>query len=204
MTRTPRTILPVLDKYLRGKIFLTLLLILAIIMVPEKTGNAAVIFSIKVIGLSGHLKKNQNPHLYRIKFDKKGKLVVHLGIVLSAEYFIYKEIVSVKFAQAAMLDCAFLPAGFTHLGLRLCGRSGPHTFTIGNGPTLFYRKDWKDLPGYFDEGLLKHSKNMQYRFFWYAGEIEYDYALAGKPDFSLGMIPGPPVFFTIAPGIRFR
>ena len=80
------------------------MLILTIIMIPEKTGNAGVIFSIKVIGLSGHLKKNQNPHLYRIKFDKKGKLVVHLGIVLSAEYFIYKEIVSVKFAQAETIS----------------------------------------------------------------------------------------------------
>jgi len=180
------------------------LMILLLIMTNVKFANAEVIYSIKLIGLTGHLKKNQNPHLYRIKFDKKGKMVINLGLVLSAEYFIYKEVLSIKFAQAFMLDCAFLPSGFTHLGLRLCAHSGRHTFTIGNGPTLFYRQDWRNLPAYHDEGLLKRSGNMQYRFFWYAGEVEYDYALSGKPDLSISLIPGPPVFFTIAPGIRLK
>jgi len=181
-----------------------LLFIPVLILLPQKTASSETIFSLKIIGITGHLKKNQNPHLYRIKVNKRGRLVAHLGIILSAEHFIYQEMVSVKLAQAFMLDCAFLPAGFTYLGLRLCGRSGPHTFAIGNGPTLFYRRSWLDLPGYNDEGLLRQSKNIQYRFFWYAGEVEYDYALTGKPDFSLGLIPGPPVFFTIAPGVRFK
>jgi hypothetical protein len=169
----------------------------------QTLGYGQGILEVKIIALTGHLRKNNNPHLFKLKLDKKGRLTLPIGVALGVEYFLYQNHLAVKFVQSFMLDCGFQPAGFTHLGFRLHVRTGRHALAIGNGPTLFYRRDWSHLPNYVDEGLFRRAANCQYIFIWYAGEVEYIYTRRSKPDFSLTFIPGPPIFFTIAPGWRF-
>lgn len=166
------------------------------------SAQSQVSIGIKFIGLSAHLKRSPHPHLYPGKLDKDGTLVATTGIILTAEYFVYQNILSVKLAQCFLFDCAGKPAGFFHVGLRVSAYHNKWSGSIGNGPTLFFRRDWKDLPGYVDEGLFKRHKNFQYRFFWYAGEVEGNYTLNDRLQFSTTFIPGPPEFFSIAPGIR--
>lgn len=167
-----------------------------------QTSFAQWFFEVKFIGISAHLKKNPHPHLYQRKFDKNGFLVLNLGLIFSIEKMIHGEIVSLKFSQAIFRDCANQTAGFTHTGFRLHKNFGQHHLSIGNGPTLFYRKSWKGLPGYVDEGLFKSTSKQQYRYFWYAGEITYSYFFHEEGAFSTTFIPGPPEFATIAAGIR--
>lgn len=162
------------------------------------------IFEVKFIGVSAHLKKNPHPHLYKRKFDKNGFLVLNLGLLVSVERMIYNDLISVKYSQAIFKDCANKFAGFAHLGLRLNENYKNHHFSIGNGPTLFIRKDWKELPGYVDEGLFKRYGKYQYRYFWYAGEVGYSYFLEESQAFSITFIPGPPEFATMATGFRMK
>jgi len=159
-------------------------------------------FEIKFVGISAHLKKNPHPHLYKRKLDKSGFLVMNLGVIFSIEKMVCNDFLSLKFSQAFFLDCASELAGFSHAGLRFNGTIDHHHFAIGNGPTLFYRKDWKTLEGYVDEGLFKTYKEYQYRYFWYAGEINYDYFFTNSEAFSFTLIPGPPEFATFAAGLR--
>jgi hypothetical protein len=162
------------------------------------------LINVKYIGLSGHLKVSPHPHLYTRKIDKKGFTVLNIGVIAGVERNFIKNWFSVKFVQAVFSDCASQPAGFTHIGVRFSFANKNHHFSIGNGPTIFYRKDWLDLPGYVDEGLFKRKDKVQYIFFWYAGEVEYNYRINEKMDIGITIIPGPPEFFTLAPGIRMR
>lgn len=165
---------------------------------------AHVSYEVKLVILTGHLQKTANAKLYRLRLDKEGRFVINLGLLCGLEYYLYRDKVALKFAQALLLDCGLQPAGFTHLGLRLHVRDETSDFVIGNGPTWFYRRDWQRLPNYVDEGLFQRWNGLQYRFFWYAGEVGYSWQLADRRGVSLTLIPGPPLFFTIAPGWRFE
>lgn len=179
-------------------------ILVILLMVTTCSVFGQVTLGIKFFGLTGHLKKSPHPHLYPLRLDKKGAFVVTTGIILTAEVFVYKDILSVKAGQSIFSDCAKKFAGFSHLGFRIHGYSGDHHFSIGNGPTLFYRKDWGNLPGYVDEGLFRRHGIYQTRFFWFGGDIEYIHAEKGEPGYSLSILPGPPEFISLAaPGYSF-
>ena len=161
-------------------------------------------FDIKFLGISGHVKSSPHPQLFVRKIDKKGYAVLNIGVISAIEYKLVNNWLSVKLAQAILSDCANQIAGFTHIGLRLNYKLQKHSFSIGNGPTIYYRKNWNLLNGYVDEGLFKQKKALQYIFFWYAGEIEYHYHFSEKFELGFSFIPGPPEFFSLAPGIRFN
>ena len=114
-------------------------------------------FGIKFMGLSYHPKKSLHPHLYKRKLDRWGHGVVNMGIVFQVEYFVNQN-VSIKYSQALLQDCAGKFAGLSHLGMRVGFFMDPrqqHYGSAGLGPTFFYRKNWSDLDGYVNAGLLK-------------------------------------------------
>ncbi|MEO7174546.1 MAG: hypothetical protein ABI002_02070 [Saprospiraceae bacterium] len=139
------------------------------------------------------------------KVDKDAHLVLNWGFIGSYQRYIYKRRLSVKFAQGAYSDCATLFAGHTHLGLRLNFlNSKKHFLEFGFGPTFVYRQSWFRLPGYEQEtNLLKNTKNWQWNFIWFAGEIEYDYKISDRIDLNINCIPGIPKFFAFAFGARY-
>ena len=167
------------------------------------SAKSQITLNVKYIGLSGHLKDSPHPQLYQRKLDKEGFAVLNIGTVIGVEKSYFRDWFSFKFVQGILSDCASQPAGFTHFGVRFTFNKDKHFFSIGNGPTFFYRKDWNDLSGYVDEGLFERNEKYQYIFFWYAGEVEYNYRISEKLDIGVTFIPGPPEFFTIAPGMRF-
>jgi len=150
-------------------------------------------FGIKLTGLSIHPGGAQNAHIMKYKIDEKGVFVFNPGIRLSFEYFIYKDIVSIKFDQGFYRDCANQFAGFSHIGIR--GRIfqiGNHSLNGGIGPTFFFRRNWYKIDGYIeDDDFFRGgpNDNWQRRFFWWGGEFEYNYRINERIEFSTSLIP---------------
>jgi hypothetical protein len=134
--------------------------------------------------------------------------VLNLGAEISFEYFIYKDIVSVKFIQAFYAECVQKLGGFTHLGLR--GRIfeiGKHSLYGGIGPTFIYRKIWYALEGYDDSFSFFRGgseDSWQRHFIWYGGEFEYNFALNDKFSLSTSFVLGFPDLANLAVGVRYK
>lgn len=164
--------------------------------------------SLKFMGLSFHpLSGKDNAPLMPHRLDPRGYLVLDLGGMFSYERFLYRDVLSLKFAQGLYADCAAQLAGFTHLGLR--GRIFSfkrHSLYGGIGPTLIYRHSWAKLPGYSDTGYYRKdpSGTWEYRFLWYGGEFEYKYGLSARMDASVTFVPGYPDLIALAVGCSWR
>lgn len=139
------------------------------------------------------------------KLNERANVVLNWGFIGSYQHYLYKKRIALKFAQGAYSDCANLFAGHTHLGFRLNVLNGKkHYLELGFGPTFVYRETWQKLEGYIQQTmLLKNSKNWQYNFVWYGGEIEYDFAINKNLDLNINCIPGYPDFMTFAVGVRY-
>jgi hypothetical protein len=118
------------------------------------------LIGLKFSGHTIHPKHEQNAPLYKWKVDKKGHLVINGGITLTADIKIY-EWFGLKLSQSFIkYDCAGKHAYVSHIGANF----GGHGTTIGDsnhgisgsmGPMIFFRENWKDLPGYVhDENVF--------------------------------------------------
>lgn len=163
---------------------------------------------LKYFGLSIHPKgEKENAFLMPNKLDKDAYLVLNAGGVVSYERFLYKDILSLKIAQALYADCAARLGGFTHIGLR--GRimkSGKHLLTGGLGPTLVFRRNWMELEGYKNQNRFKGNQEdyWQYLFLWYGGEFEYQYSMSKELDFSVSFVPGYPHLMSLSLGVNYK
>ncbi|WP_210490735.1 hypothetical protein [Rufibacter aurantiacus] len=161
----------------------------------------------KYFGLTVHPKGDDNAELMPLNPDGKGYLVLNLGASVAYEQFIIPDKLSVKAIQALYADCAMQFAGFTHLGLRaVVFQIGRHSLNGGLGPTLVYRRNWSDLPGYnFSTSFFGGDPDdkWQYKMVWYAGEFEYNYRLSERTDFSTSFVPGYPNIMSLSFGVRY-
>lgn len=139
------------------------------------------------------------------KLDENAVAVLNWGFIGSYQRYIYKKRFALKVAQGGYSDCARLFAGHTHLGFRINFlNSKKHSLEFGFGPTFVYRQSWNRFEGYVqDTKLLKNTKNWQWNFVWYGGELEYDYAISKNVDLNINCIPGYPKFYTFAIGARY-
>ncbi|WP_225307213.1 hypothetical protein [Adhaeribacter soli] len=161
---------------------------------------------LKFFGLSIHPQGDENAKLMPRRLDEKGVLVINLGGMLSYEKFFYKDAFSVKAVQGLYSDCAARLGGFSHIGLRgKIFKSGKHSLYGGIGPTLVYRRNWHDLPGYQDPAYFdgKPYATWQYKFLWYGGEFEYAYRLTERFSFASTFIPGYPKLISFSFGIKY-
>ncbi|MCL2294653.1 MAG: hypothetical protein FWC36_07295 [Spirochaetes bacterium] len=164
---------------------------------------------ITITGLSIHPRGANNAHLQRFGLDKRGVFVFNPGIAFSFEYFLFRDIFSIKFVQALYVDCAAQLGGFTHIGMRhKIFNNEVHSLYGGLGPTFIFRRSWHRLDGYMDElevffrGGPEH--NWQWRFIWFGGELEYNYSINDEIDLSLMVVPAVPFNIFLAPGIRMN
>jgi len=171
--------------------------------------NANDLFiGIKYFGLSIHPTGALNSQHMPLKFDKRGIFVLNTGISLNIEYFVYKDIISVKFVQGLYADCVQKFGGFIHLGFRArIFEIGNHSLYGGIGPTFIYRKNWYALDDY-DDSFSFFCGNpediWQYRFLWYGGELEYNYAINDIFSLSTSFVPGFPDLVNLSVGFRAR
>jgi hypothetical protein len=164
--------------------------------------------SLKYFGLTIHPFGDRTAYMQPYKLDKNARFVLNFGGFASYEHFVWEDILSVKGLQGVFTDCSGGMAGVTHIGVRTNVDRGRHRVSFGLGPTFFYREDWNRIEGYQDSGFLKHGNSrlfgpVQYRFFWYGMELEYDYRLGDRTDLSVGCTPGFPFVFTWSVGVKY-
>ena len=160
------------------------------------------------MGLSFHpLSGRPNAKLMPNRLDPEAYFVVDLGALLSYEYFIIPEILSVKGIQGLYADCTAQLAGVTSIGLRArIFHIGRHRLYGGIGPTWIYRRNWYSLPGYVDTKYYEGSPTdkWQHKFLWYGGELEYKFALSPKLDIATTFVPGYPDLMALAIGLNYN
>lgn len=187
-------------------VLLQILLLAAGIVSGHDAFQPRFSIGLKYTGLSIHLKKSQHPQLYRHSFDKAGYAVLTHGLILNFEYFLHNDLALRVSQGLVFFDCAGKFHGATQIalshGYRLPNSS--HELRLAAGPILFYRKSWKSLPGYVEDGLFKESSNKvwQSKFVWHGAEIEYNYWQNENTAFSVNWLPGIPEIFTFSPGIK--
>jgi len=154
-------------------------------------------FGAKLTGLSIHPAGAAHWYLMPWKLDERAIFVINPGARINFEYFIYRDIFSVKIEQGLYKDCLFQLGGFTHLGLR--GRIfqiGRHSLNFGIGPTFIYRRSWYQIDGYRgDDAFFRGSPEdeWQWRFLWYGGDFEYNFRIAGNTELSVSLVPFIPI-----------
>ena len=160
---------------------------------------------LKFMGLSFHpLSGKPNAELMPNRLDEQGYFVLDLGALLTYEYFIVPDILSVKFIQGLYADCAAQFAGVTSIGLRArVFQIGRHSLYGGIGPTWIYRHNWFRIPNYVDTKYYKGTPTdkWQYKFLWYGGEFEYKFAITPKLDFATIFVPGYPALWHLLLGL---
>ena len=179
-----------------------------VVILPFGSIQAQNNVGVKFFGLSIHPKgEQQNAHLMPNKLDKNGYLVMNFGGEIMCDFFMYKDIFSVKIVQGFYVDCATKFGGFSHIGLR--GRiikKGKHSLVGGIGPTLVFRRNWLELQEYVNPNRFKGElgEKYQYLFLWYGGEFEYKYSINQNLDFAISFIPGYPDLMSLAVGVSYK
>ena len=165
-------------------------------------------FGVKLFGLTIHPIGALNYPLFPLKLDSEGFVVFNPGVTLNAEYFVWRDIISIKAVQGLYGDCVMQFAGFSHIGFRIRFlKIKRFSMNVGIGPTFLYKRSWYRLPGYNDSlEAYKGAKDedWQYLFYWYAGEIETNIQVNDNFDVSITVIPGVPDIINISTGFRYN
>jgi hypothetical protein len=165
-------------------------------------------FGVKLFGLTIHPIGALNYPFFPLKLDSEGFVVFNPGVTLNAEYFVWRDIISIKAVQGLYGDCVMQFAGFSHIGFRIRFlKIKRFSMNVGIGPTFLYKRSWYRLPGYNDSlEAYKGTKDedWQYLFYWYAGEIETNIQVNDNFDVSITVIPGVPDIINISTGFRYN
>jgi hypothetical protein len=162
-------------------------------------------FTLKAFGITGHLKPALNPALFPNRLDNQGLVVLNYGAIMGYDRYVREEVLHIRAQKGLYADCTASLAGFWHLGWRATIlRAGRHSLNGGIGPTLVFRRDWNRLPGYEDDGYFRQGRGWQYRFYWYAGELEYNCRVDARNELSVTLIPGLPELVSVGFGFRRR
>lgn len=183
-------------------------LFIALLLFSLKS-SAQFTVGIKIGGLAFHQQK-VNPNYYSWSVDKKGHWVGYLGFSLTAGYQ-FNPYLGVKVIQTILpYDCAGKFSGITHFGIDFFDdiigiKNETHELSASFGPIFYYRKNWKEAPGYYvDEGFMKSCKNPAWerKFIWYGGQIQYDYYWEENRAISTSFLPGYPYIYTFMTGVQ--
>lgn len=166
-------------------------------------------FSLRYFGLTIHPFGDQTSQLQPFKLDKKAIIVANFGGFAVYDHYIFYDQIAITGMQGVFSDCSAGLAGFTHIGIRgLLMDKGKHRLMLDIGPMIYYRRDWNRFPEYVDGGVFRryHSRNLgdlQYKFFWIAGEFSWNWQLSKEFDFNAGFTPGLPLALAFSAGISW-
>ncbi len=165
---------------------------------------------IKYVGFGWHPDdEGMNADKMPLKLSKDGAFVLNLGFTTSWErYFKEDGRFSMELMGAFYLDCAMVPDIVLHYGFRgTFFTIGKHSVNGGIGPTILLRRNWHaKVSDYQNSGYFNGDEDdfLQWRFFWYGGEIEYNYAFNKKSFLSVSIIPGFPKYVALFIGYELR
>ncbi|MGB0166675.1 MAG: fatty acid desaturase [Luteibaculum sp.] len=161
-------------------------------------------FGFKYFGLSIHPSGDEQADLMPHRLDDNGVLVMNFGGIISYQKYFLSDLLSFKVAQGIYSDCGGMLSGHTHIGFRATFlQRGRHSALLGFGPTFIYRRNWNKKPDYEPTGIFKESGDLQYKFVFYGGEVEYNYQVNEKFDLSIHFLPGYPIVMSLGVGFRY-
>lgn len=165
--------------------------------------------TVKYFGLTIHPFGDKAAALMPYKADSRGVFIANFGGFVGYEKYIYEDFISAKIIQGVFTDCSGGLAGATHIGLRgvLIDRK-KHRLSFGLGPTLIYRDSWNRFgerytsSGFFNEYYSRSIGDIQWKFFYFGFEFEYDYLINSKNDLSVSFTPGVPMACIFSVGLK--
>lgn len=159
--------------------------ILIIILLIPIIANCQSNISAKLSTIVVNPFEDPNKPIYINKIDNDGLLTIEPGLQLSAEFFTY-ESTSIKIIQTFSNDQINYMDFSTQLLIRvILYREKRNSLLIGFGPIIHFRQNWNTFPNYQSEGIYKQTGDLQYKFSWISGEIEYNYLINRNFDLSV-------------------
>lgn len=157
---------------------------------------------IKGFAVSYHLNEADNYQLFENKIDTAGAFQLQPGLLATYEWFPSDDILSLKLMQGVFKDATGQLSALTHVGIRVYAIRQEHfAFNIGFGPTLFYRNNWAELPGFNpDETSYQPKNTWEYKFQMLSGAIELRYWLNRQNDVAISFNHIQPKGFTLSIG----
>ncbi len=165
---------------------------------------------IKYVGLGWHPSdEGMNADKMPLKLDEDGTFMLNIGLVGSLErYFKEDGKLSLELMGSYSLDCAMVSDLFFHFGFRgTIFTIGKHSLNGGIGPTILVRRNWHaKIDDYQNLGYFNGDEDdyFQWKFFWYGGDIEYNYAFNERNFLSVSIIPGFPKYVVLFIGYERR
>jgi hypothetical protein len=153
--------------------------------------NAQSTFSIEALTVGIHPFGNPNVGVYENNLDSMGIFNTEPGLMLSYEFFIKDNWLSLQLSQSVFADAAGLTAGFTEFSMRfLFFHKYRNQLYIELGPALTYRRSWDVLgPRYTPETTYKKDGKMEYRPSAIA-KLEYDVFIGNNNDINISILYG--------------
>lgn len=178
--------------------------------------NAAMAdgFGIELLGLNAHIIESaiQWGDQYPRKLDATGRFVHLPGweaywqkdmdekTFLNADAF--------RFTLANYRDSMDRLSGYIHAGLRWNFKiDSKRQWSLGFGPSLFFRESWSVFANYDPHQLLLESDSFLpgYEYMWLPfGDIDYQYQMSNKLKLVVSMIPAIPYSILLSVGIFYE
>lgn len=166
----------------------------------------------EVLLLTAHVSKEtiRLGEQYKRKLSPDGRFVFTPGMELYYDRTVTSGLLrldTLRFVLAGYRDSVdhfsgylgFLPRWEFDLRERL-------RLSLGVGPVLIFRKSWKTVPGYVDDGYYNQSDNFlpgyQYKLI-IGGDIDFQYQLTPRLQAVFSIVPGVPFVITPSLGIRW-
>lgn len=176
---------------------------ICLLLFISQAAHAKSAFFLKFIGLTYHFQGGKGYEgLYPAKLDEKGYFVMNFGGVAGYDYYFKDSPWSGKIEAGLYRDCAGLPAGMVHIGLRFrVLEAENHLLYAGIGPTILIRKSWKQFAEYMPD-IYTGGGNIEY-IVAPGIEIEYDYMIDSNNAFSFSTIPYFPISLNFFAGWKY-
>lgn len=147
--------------------------------------------SLEAHTIGGHFFENPNLHYYENNLDSLGNFCTEPGLMLSYEFYIKDNWLSLQLSTSIFADAAGLTAGFSKFSLRyMFFHKYRNQLYIDIAPAITYRRSWQVLgPLYKPETTYQHNGKIEYRAA-FIGKLEYDIFLGNKNDFNMSILYG--------------
>jgi|YNPMSStandDraft_1061717.scaffolds.fasta_scaffold00925_6 hypothetical protein len=148
-------------------------------------------FSIEAHTIGMHFFGNPNLRYYENNLDSLGFFCVEPGLMVSYEFFIKDNWLSMQLSQSIFADAAGLTAGFTKWSLRfMFFHKFRNQLYIDVAPAITYRRAWYVLgEHYIPETKYQRNGKIEFRPSVIA-KLEYDVFIGNNNDLNMSILYG--------------
>ncbi|MCX7955239.1 MAG: hypothetical protein N3A01_08650 [Bacteroidales bacterium] len=167
--------------------------------------NAQQALSLEFMTIGFHFFGNPNLQFYENKLDSLGVFNTEPGAMLSYEFYIKKNYMSIQLSQGFFSDAGAMIAGFSKISFRyMFFHKFRNQLYLDIAPAISYRESWKKFgAGYVAETKYRYNGNIEYKFSL-IGKLEYDIYLGKRIDINMSIMYGHSYkTFTYLLGVRF-